>query len=116
MSPGSLNSKFAFVDLAFIQGLPSTIKTEALSESFSNYKFLKLEVYQYSNLWASLLVDTSYFNNTNSGSRPQIRGFYNDSIVEVYKVTNTSIAVGATGALDMSGTAYRLKVIGFIKA
>lgn len=102
--------------MAFIQGLPSTIKTEALSDSLTNYKFLKFDVYQYSNMWASLLVDTSYFNGTNSGSRPQIRGFYNDSIVEVYKVTNTSIAVGATGALDMSDTTYRLRVIGFIKA
>lgn len=111
----TLNSQIITNQLATSQGIPSTATSLSLNETYNNYLLVSIEIRQYNNVWATEIVPSAYIEGSTSSGRLQIRGFYSDCAVEVYKNTTTSLMIKSSGSVDLSPSQFHVVVTGIIK-
>lgn len=78
------------------------------SINWSDYVFLVIGTGEYANIRESMVVPTTYFNDTTAGTRIILT--WNSSIIQIYKNTNTSINI-STSTLSSNQT---LRIYGLI--
>ena len=101
--------------LGISAGIPQS-STLSLSETYYNYALILIEILQYGNVWASMIVSSDYFEGTDYGRRPQIRGFESDNVIEIYKNTRTQVQILHAGSTDLSNSSiYHVKISGLFK-
>ena len=96
----------------------TTATSQNLSEAFTNYEYLVIQLRAYNNVYQTTFVTSSYFNGTGSGTRPILMGFNTSGsylgAVEVYKNTTSKVYI-KTSSGNTFGSSYRIYIVGVMK-
>ena len=93
-----IDSKLGSCDLLSEWSYEELQNNSIKNADWSSYNLLLLETGTYFNFESSLIVPVSYFSRTNSSTRPML--YYKTSILQIYKDSETKIAVIPYGVLN----------------
>ena len=109
----SLDDNGTWVELLVTNNsITTTLTSYDLNDDFTKYKSIVIQMCRYDNVYQSIVVSSTYFNNTHNGGRPLL-GMWNENIyaIQVYKNTTTKVYIKASSNLgsDMLVKIYGIK-------